>query len=75
MVANIVADVHVRLMDAYADLMAANGRLLLGGVLDRRADQVLAAAKGRGFRLESTAARDDWRLLAFTAPAPRGGAP
>ena len=68
-VANIVASVHVKLMRDYATLAAPAGRLFLGGVLDGRVDEVIAAARPFGFRLRAAAAADEWRLLDFTAAA------
>jgi len=72
-VANIVASVHVTLMADYAGLLAPEGRLLLGGVLDARVGDVVAAAGPFGLRLNADAAADDWRLVEFTrAAAPTG---
>lgn len=72
-VANIVASVHVKLMADYAGLLTPAGRLLLGGVLDARVDDVVAAARSFGLSLNAEAAADDWRLLDFTrAAAPAG---
>ena len=65
-VANIVAAVHVNLMPEYAGLLRPAGRLLLGGVIDVRVDEVVAAAQPFGFRLQATAADQEWRLLEFT---------
>ena len=69
-VANIVAAAHVRLMREYAGLLAPAGRLLLGGVLDARVDEVVAAARPFGFSLNSLWAADEWRLLDLTTEAP-----
>lgn len=65
-VANIVASVHVKLMPEYAGLLEPAGRLLLGGVLDARVDEVAAAARPFGFNLQAAAAAEEWRLLDFT---------
>ena len=65
-VANIVAAVHVKLMPEYAGLLKPAGRLLLGGVIDTRVDEVVAAGQPFGFRLQATAADQEWRLLEFT---------
>lgn len=72
-VANIVASVHVKLMPEYAGLLARGGRLLLGGVLDVRVDEVIAAARRFGFKLNAAAAADEWRLLDLTTEAPPAG--
>ncbi len=69
-VANIVASVHMKLMPEYAHLLAPGGRLLLSGVLDARVDDVIAAARPLGFRLNAAAAADEWRVLSFTKGAP-----
>ena len=68
-VANIVASVHMKLMEVYARLLAAYGRLLLGGIIADRADEVIASARRFGLRLTATAAADEWRLLEFAAEA------
>ncbi len=65
-VANIVASVHVTLMPDYAGLLRPAGRLLLGGVIDARVDEVVAAAQPFGFRPQAIAADEEWRLLDFT---------
>ena len=72
-VANIVASVHLKLMAEYAGLLTPAGRLLLGGVLDARVDDVVAAAGPFGLRLKAEAAADDWRLLDFTRTAAPAG--
>lgn len=64
-VANIVASVHLELMDAYAGLLQSPGRLMLGGVVEPRVDDVITAARDCGFSLRSTAADGEWRLLDF----------
>lgn len=65
-VANIVASVHVTLMPHYASLLAPAGRLLLSGVLDARVDEVAAAARPFGLKLNAATTADEWRLLEFT---------
>lgn len=67
-VANIVAAVHVKLMPVYAGLLAASGRLLLGGILSERMDAVMAAARDAGLAYQFATAADEWRLLAFAQP-------
>ncbi len=69
-VANIVASVHVKLMPVYSRLLKPAGRLLLSGVIDARADDTVAAARPYGFRLQATAADEEWRLLEFARVAP-----
>ena len=74
-VANIVASVHLNLMKAYAALLTSPGRLLLGGVMSDRVAEVVAAARRFGFRLSSTMAAEEWRLLSFTTEAPATAQP
>lgn len=69
-VANIVASVHVKLMESYALLLATSGRLLLSGVLDDRVDEVVAVAERFGLGLDDTTSANEWRLLEFTLEAP-----
>ena len=69
-VANIVASTHLKLMGQYAGLLAPCGRLLLGGILDDRVDEVIAAARVHSFSLDSAAAAGEWRLLTFTTETP-----
>ncbi len=68
-VANIVASVHVKLMESYAFLLAPSGRLLLGGVLGDYVNEVLRVAGRFGFGLDATASAGEWRLLEFTPEA------
>lgn len=66
-VANLYAEVHVTLMPAYLERLAAGGRLLLTGVLARLAPLVEAALPPG---LEAGVARDgEWVLFELAAPA------
>ena len=73
-IANIVSSVHMQLMKAYARLLARSGRLVLGGILDERVDDVVAAARGYGLAQMFKSAADEWRLLAFSASSPTSSA-
>ena len=67
LVANIVADVHLRCLHAYAKTVRSGGTAILGGVTMARAAEVRDAAQDRGFDIASESQRDDWACLTFTA--------
>jgi len=59
--ANILAPVIVRLFDAgLGELVAPGGRLVLSGILDRQAEEVLQAAKAHGFGRVEQRQMLDW---------------
>jgi len=65
--ANILAPIIIRLFeDGLGDLVIADGRLILSGILDRQMDEVLAVAKKHGYRQSSTKQIDDWVALELT---------
>ena len=62
--ANILAPVIIRLLDAgLGDLVAPGGKLILSGILDRQADEVVAAGKAHGFELVEQRQILDWVAL------------
>ena len=66
MLANILAPVIIRLFDAgLADLVAPGGILVLSGILDTQAPDVLAAAKARGLKHLHTRQQGDWVAIAL----------
>jgi ribosomal protein L11 methyltransferase len=67
-VANILAPAHVRLASAYRRLVAANGVLIVGGLLDVEAPPVTDALRGQGFVPCDDEVIAGWSTLAFTAP-------
>jgi len=62
-VANIAAHVLIAIAMPLGDAVAAEGALLLSGVLNEQVDDVLAAFQPFGFALTRTVAEDDWRAL------------
>jgi ribosomal protein L11 methyltransferase len=65
--ANILAPVIMRLFDAgLADLVVAGGMIILSGILQEQAAEVLAAARACGLRLVAERRQGDWVALALT---------
>ena len=59
--ANILAPVLIRLFDeGLADLIAPGGKLVLAGILENQAEDVLAAARARGLDLIAKYQQEDW---------------
>jgi len=66
-VANILAPVIIRLMDAgLAELVDENGALLLSGILQDQAQNVIEAAQTKGLRLNERKQFGDWIALAMS---------
>lgn len=64
--ANILAPVIIRLFEAgLADLVAPGGILILSGILDSQAAEVLAAAEARGLNHLHTRQQGDWVAIAL----------
>ena len=65
-VANILAPVIIRLFDAgLSELMEADGAILLSGILQEQAQNVIEAAQARGLRLNERRQMGDWVALAM----------
>lgn len=58
--ANIVADVVIRLFESVKAFMAENAVLLVSGIIDLRAEDVLNAAEKHGFAVVSERTRENW---------------
>lgn len=64
--ANILAPVILRLFDAgLADLVAEDGTLVLSGILEPQADEVIAKAQAGGFSLVEKKQMLDWVAMSF----------
>jgi ribosomal protein L11 methyltransferase len=73
-VANILANVVIELMADLRAVLAADGRLVLSGIIADQADEVMAAARGHGLVLADRLVEEDWVALVVTphpAPSPR----
>ena len=67
-VANILADVIVVLLDQGLDrFLAAEGRLILSGIIQPRAEDVVAALDRRGMHLIERTQEGDWVCLVAQA--------
>lgn len=70
--ANLLAPLHRRLADRYADLVPPGGTLVLGGILDGEAGDVESHVAARGFAPTARLSRDGWTTLELRR---RGDAP
>ena len=63
-VANILAPIIIRLFDAgLADLVEAGGEIILSGILDHQAGNVVAAVEAKGLKLNDQRQMGDWVAL------------
>jgi ribosomal protein L11 methyltransferase len=66
-VANILAPVIIRLFDAgLAELIKDHGTILLSGILQEQAQNVLEAAQAKGLRVNEQKQMGDWTALAMS---------
>ena len=63
--ANIVADVHISMKKIYFSKLNKDGKLLLSGIIDNRADDVRSAFESEGFTFVSAAEENGWLALGF----------
>ncbi len=65
-VVNILASIIIHLFeDGLADLVDAGGNLILAGILDTQAQNVIMTATNKGLVLEKTITSSDWAALLF----------
>jgi ribosomal protein L11 methyltransferase len=65
--ANILAPVIVRLFDAgLADLIEENGSIILSGILQEQAQNVLEAAQAKGLRMNEQKQMGDWVAMTMS---------
>ena len=69
--ANLVAAVLVDLAEALAAHSAPGGTLLASGIIESRADEVLASLTARGFLLDRRLDDGEWVSLRLAAPQDR----
>ena len=66
-VANILAPVIIRLFDAgLADLIDDQGTILLSGILEEQAQNVVEAAQSKGLRMKERKQMGDWVALSMS---------
>ncbi|MEX2502021.1 MAG: 50S ribosomal protein L11 methyltransferase, partial [Trueperaceae bacterium] len=68
LVANLFAELHVRLMPAYARVLRPGGTAVLTGILHERAAQVTRAVAAHGLQVVHDQRDGAWRLLALAVP-------
>ncbi len=66
--ANIVADVILAMQDLFFDKLRAGGSLIVSGIIDTRADEVLDALTAFGFTQEARLEMRGWVAAKFTKP-------
>ena len=59
-VANIVADIIIRMLPDIKDYLKAGAPLILSGIIGDRADEVRAAVLAQGFTVEEEITENDW---------------
>ena len=62
-IANLLVNAHLRLGARYRHLVAPTGALILGGMLEGEADEVLGALDPLGFRATDSEVIDGWASL------------
>ncbi len=70
LVANIVADTHLRSLDHYHAAVRPGGRVILGGVTETRSGEMRAAVADHGLTVDSVLRRDGWECLNLSVPPP-----
>lgn len=58
--ANIVADVIIKLFENVEQFLEQNGVFIISGIIDMRKDDVLLAAKQKGFEILEEKYKDNW---------------
>ncbi len=67
LVANILAPIIIRLFDAgLADLLEPGGTIILSGILQGQAQNVIEAAQAKGLRMNEQRQMGDWVALAMS---------
>lgn len=64
-VANLTSAAHRRLAPRYPRYLAAGGTIVLGGILDAEAGEVVRMMQGQGWDGDSAVSREGWTTLLF----------
>ncbi|MDR1754410.1 MAG: 50S ribosomal protein L11 methyltransferase [Eubacterium sp.] len=62
-VANIVANVIIAMSDIFGGFLAPGGTLIVSGIIDERADEVLSFLNKVGFRIITQLREDGWNAI------------
>ena len=65
-IANITADILMRLAKDIGKHLREGGRIVLSGIIDSRLDEVIACYNKEGYKVLERRAQDDWRALLLT---------
>ncbi len=65
-IANIIADIIIRLFDELEDHLNPGGKLLASGIIDGRAEDVVAAAKAHGLIVEKMEHSKEWTAMVLS---------
>jgi ribosomal protein L11 methyltransferase len=66
--ANLIASLLVEFSGLLADSLDSGGRLICGGIIDSRRDEVVTALEAAGLKLSDQKAAEDWVSLLLTKP-------
>ncbi len=64
--ANIIADIIIRLFDNVKDYMKDDGKLIVSGIINLRAEDIEKSAAEHGFKIEKKATDDEWLAYVLT---------
>ena len=67
-VANLIASLLIEMAASLAACLAPGGRLICGGIIVERRDQVVQALEAEGLILRGTKEREDWASLLMERP-------
>ncbi len=62
-IANLLAQAHLRLAARYRAMVAPHGALILGGILEGEASELVGALEASGFRERERRVLDGWASL------------
>lgn len=65
-IANITADILMRLAKDIGKHLREGGKIVLSGIIDSRLDEVIACYNKEGYKVLEQRAQDDWRALLLT---------
>lgn len=71
--ANIVADVHLAMGEAYLRKLKPGGQLVLSGIIEPRRDEVRGALEALGFLCTGQEEENGWTGLSFEKPSYKEG--
>ncbi len=63
--ANIVADIIIRMSENTAEHLTDGGALIVSGIIEPQAEQVIACFEAKGFTLVEKISKNDWNAFCF----------